>query len=149
MKKVKYLIATAIFLAFFSSISSAQTTTQANTAATLSIVNYLLSSKSFVNTLKMPTFTGLSQGKLVVECKDDVIYYIMAYNCLRSDTKPSVKANVATVVTEGEGHITDYDNQISIYYTKGHIERTGPVDVVGEVFSGGETLNRKWIHHCK
>jgi len=145
MKKLtKYLITVIAFLPFFTGVSFAQNNTMPV------IVNYLLS-KSFINKLEVPAFTGLSQGKLIVECQDDVVYYIMAFNCLRSDTKPSVKTSIGTVVTEENGHIVDYNNDpiISTYYTKGHIERTSSITITGEVYSGGETLSMKWVENCE
>ena len=96
------------------------------------------------NNLEIPTFDGLSQGKLVIQCEEDVVYYIMAYNCLRQDTSPSVTASVGDVIVDETGHINN------TFYTAGHVERTGPVTITGEVFSGGEILFTwpDWIQTC-
>ena len=96
------------------------------------------------NTLEVPTFNGNSQGKLVVQCEDDVIYYIMAYDCLKQDTKPSVTVDSGDLtVDEALMHVGE------VFYTKGHIERTKEVTVTGHVFSGGKMLSQTWVEVCK
>ena len=97
------------------------------------------------NRLQVPTFNGNSQGKLVTQCEDDVVYYIMAYDCLRQDTNPYVKASVGTVIIDEKKHVGE------VFYTKGHVKRTGgPVTITGEVFSGGKILYTwpYWIQTC-
>lgn len=96
------------------------------------------------NTLEVPTFNGNSQGKLVVQCEDDVIYYIMAYDCLKQDTKPSVTVSAGDLIVDEElMHVGE------VFYTKGHIERTQEVTITGHVFSGGKMLSQTWVEVCK
>ena len=98
-----------------------------------------------VNTLEVPTFNGNSQGKLVIQCEDDIVYYIMAYACLRQDTNPSVSTNNGIAVTDEKRH------EGIIFYVKGHVERTGgPVTITGHVYSGGRDLYiwPSWIQTC-
>ncbi len=95
------------------------------------------------NTLEVPTFAGNSQGKLVVQCEDDIVYYIGAYDCLKPDTKPTV--------TSDKGELTVDEELIhvgEVFYTKGHIERTEAVTVKMKVFSGGATLFQTWTETC-
>ena len=97
------------------------------------------------NKLKVPTFNGNSQGKLVTQCEDDVVYYIMAYDCLRQDTNPSVKTSSGIIIVDEKKHVGE------VFYEKGHVERTGgSVTITGEVYSGGKILNTMpdWIHTC-
>ena len=96
------------------------------------------------NNLEVPTFSGNSQGKLVIQCENDIVYYIMAYDCLRWDTKTSVTVNIGDVVIDEEQHVGE------IFYTMGHIERTGPVTITGHVYSGGKDLYiwPDWIKTC-
>ncbi len=96
------------------------------------------------NTLQVPTFTGLSQGALVTQCEDNVVYFIMAYNCLRSDTRPSVLTSSGTIIEEERGKINN------TFYVKGYVEKTGSVTITGEVFSGGQVLYTwpSWIQSC-
>ena len=98
-----------------------------------------------VNRLEVPTFNGNSQGKLVIQCEDDVVYYIMAYDCLRGDTNPSVTTDNGIAVTDEKRHVGE------IFYVKGHVERTGgPVTITGHVYSGGRDLYvwPSWIQTC-
>jgi len=98
-----------------------------------------------VNNLKVPTFAGNSQGKLVIQCETDVVYYIMAYDCLRWDTNPSVTTNNGTAVTDEKRHVGE------VFYVKGHVERTGgAVTIMGHVYSGGKDLYRwsNWTQAC-
>ena len=161
-KITKYIMVhiSMIFLLTGTSFADNNTTDQNSTVDNNNtipiIVNYLLGGKTFVNKLKMPTFTGLSQGELVIECQDDVVYYIMAYNCLRGDTRPSVTTSVGQIVTEENGHVGEGYNEdepaksVSIYYTKGHVERSHgeSVTIIGEVYSGGDTIPFQWIKKC-
>lgn len=97
------------------------------------------------NRLEIPVFNGNSQGKLVIQCDDEVIYYIMAYDCLRQDTNPYVKIDSGIIVIDEKGHIGE------VFYEKGHVERTGkPVTITGEVYSGGHILYTwpNWIQTC-
>ncbi|PTB83641.1 hypothetical protein C9926_01865 [Sulfurovum lithotrophicum] len=97
------------------------------------------------NNLVVPTFTSNSQGKLVIQCETDIVYYIMAYDCLRSDTNPYAKTSVGTVVVDDKQHVGE------VFYEKGHVIRTGgPVTITGEVFSGGQILYTwpDWIQTC-
>ena len=68
------------------------------------------------------------------------------------NTKPFIKTSFGTIVTEGDGHVFDYDKEPaeSTYYTKGHIERDGePVTITGIVYSGGDTfLIPQWVKTC-
>jgi len=97
------------------------------------------------STLEVPTFSGNSQGKLVVQCEDDIVYYIMAYDCLKPDTKPSVTVSGGEQVVDEElVHVGE------VFYTSGHIERTGgAVTVTGHVYSGGVTLPQTWVETCE
>ena len=98
-----------------------------------------------VNTLEVPTFNGNSQGKLVTQCEDDVVYYIMAYDCLRQDTNPSVTTDNGIAVTDEKEHVGE------VFYVKGHVERTGgPVTISGHVYSGGRDLYEwtDWTKTC-
>jgi len=98
-----------------------------------------------VNTLEVPTFAGNSQGKLVIQCEVDVVYYIMAYDCLRWDTNPSVTTGNGIAVTDEKRHVGE------VFYVKGHVERTGgPVTIMGHVYSGGKDLYRwpDWTKTC-
>jgi len=98
-----------------------------------------------VNTLEVPTFNGNSQGKLVIQCETDVVYYIMAYDCLRGDTNPSVTTDNGMAVTDEKRHVGE------VFYVKGHVERTeGPVSIMGHVYSGGKDLSRwpNWTQTC-
>ena len=98
-----------------------------------------------VNNLKVPTFAGNSQGKLVIQCEADVVYYIMAYDCLRWDTNPSVTTDNGIAVTDEKRHVGE------VFYVKGHVERTdGPVTIMGHVYSGGKDLYRwpDWTKTC-
>ncbi len=98
-----------------------------------------------VNTLEVPTFNGNSQGKLVIQCEVDVVYYIMAYDCLRWDTNPSVTTDNGIAVTDEKRHVGE------VFYVKGHVERTeGPVTIMGHVYSGGKDLYRwpDWTQTC-
>jgi hypothetical protein len=97
-----------------------------------------------VNKLKVPTFNGNSQGKLVIQCENDVVFYIMAYDCLRSDTNPYAKTSTGTIVVDEKRHVGE------VFYEKGHVERTGgPVTITGEVYTGGKTLTWDgWVQTC-
>ena len=97
------------------------------------------------NRLEVPTFNGNSQGKLVIQCEDDVVYYIMAYDCLRQDTYPSVTTDNGTAVTDDRQHVGE------VFYVKGHVQRTsGSVTITGHTFSGGQDLYvwPSWIQTC-
>jgi hypothetical protein len=98
-----------------------------------------------VNNLKVPTFNGNSQGKLVIQCEVDVVYFIMAYDCLRWDTNPSVTTDNGIAVTDEKRHVGE------VFYVKGHVEKTGgPVTIMGHVYSGGKDLYRwpDWTKTC-
>jgi len=98
-----------------------------------------------VNRLEVPIFNGNSQGKLVIQCETDVVYYIMAYDCLRQDTNPSVTTNNGIAVTDEKRHVGE------VFYVKGHVERTnGSVSIMGHVYSGGKDLSRwpNWTQTC-
>jgi len=98
-----------------------------------------------VNTLEVPMFNGNSQGKLVIQCEVDVVYYIMAYDCLRWDTNPSVTTDNGIAVTDEKRHVGE------VFYVKGHVEKTGgPVTIMGHVYSGGKDLYRwpDWTKTC-
>jgi len=97
-----------------------------------------------VNKLTVPTFNGNSQGKLVIQCENDAVYYIMAYDCLRSDTNPYAKTSAGTIVVDEKRHVGE------VFYEKGHVERTGgPVTITGEVYTGGRTLTWDgWVKTC-
>lgn len=88
------------------------------------------------NNLKVPTFSGNSQGKLVIQCEKDAVYYIMAYDCLRSDTNPWVTTDNGTPITEEKKHVGE------VFYVKGYVERknSDPVTITGHVYSGGQEL---------
>ena len=95
--------------------------------------------------LEIPTFNGNSQGKLLVQCEDDIVYYLMAYDCLKPDTKP-------TVTTTGGEQTVDVElgHEGEVFYTKGHVDRTGgEVIVTGRVFSGGKWLDKVYQEVCK
>ena len=110
----------------------------------ISIEDNETSESNVSNNLSVPTFNGNSQGKLIVQCESDIVYYIMAYDCLVKDTKPSV------TVVGGEQIIDDdYVHIGEVFYTSGHVERTGQVTVTGHVFSGGKTLPQTWIETCE
>jgi hypothetical protein len=97
------------------------------------------------NTLEVPKFNGNSQGKLVIQCEDDYVYYIMAYDCLRQDTDPSVTTDNGVAVTDKKAH------EGEVFYVKGHVKRTGgPVTITGHVYSGGHDLDipPSWIQTC-
>lgn len=98
------------------------------------------------NRLEVPTFNGNSQGKLVTQCEDDVVYYIMAYDCLRQDTNPSVTTDNGIAVTDEKRHVGE------VFYVKGHVERlnTNPVTIMGHVYSGGDDLYEwpDWTQTC-
>jgi len=97
------------------------------------------------NRLEVPTFNGNSQGKLVIQCERDVVYYIMAYDCLRGDTNPSVTTDNGNTITDEKRHVGE------VFYVKGHVERTdGPVSIMGHVYSGGKDLYRwpDWTQTC-
>ena len=97
------------------------------------------------NTLKVPTFSGNSQGKLVIQCEKDVVYYIMAYDCLRSDTDPSVTTDNGVAITLEKEHVGE------VFYVKGFVERknSDPVTIIGEVYTGGQTLSYQWKETCQ
>ncbi len=97
------------------------------------------------NNLEVPTFPGNSQGKLVVQCESDIVYYIMAYDCLRQDTRPYVEASVGDVVTTEEAHVGE------VFYTEGYVERDENVSVtiIGHVYSGGHVLDQTWEETCE
>ena len=103
------------------------------------------------NNLDVPTFSGFSQGKLLIQCEDDIVYYIMAYNCLRSDTDPSVTTNNGVVMTDEKEFIQQDGSWGGVYYVKGHVERSsGSVTIMGHVYSGGGDLYRwpDWTQSC-
>ncbi len=103
------------------------------------------STVSSENRLQVPTFNGNSQGKLVTQCEDNVVYYIMAYDCLRQDTNPSVTTDNGIAVTDEKRHVGE------VFYVKGHVTRTGdPVTITGHVYSGGKDLYiwPDWIQTC-
>ncbi len=99
-----------------------------------------------VNNLKVPTFNGNSQGKLVIQCERDVVYYIMAYDCLRSDTNPWVTTDNGTPITDEKKHVGE------VFYVKGHVERknSDSVTITGHVYSGGKELYiwSDWLKTC-
>ena len=94
------------------------------------------SSFTVKNNLKVPTFNGNSQGKLVIQCERDVVFYIMAYDCLRGDTNPWVTTDNGTPITDEKKHVGE------VFYVKGHVERKNSksVTITGHVYSGGEEL---------
>lgn len=98
------------------------------------------------NKLEVPTFNGNSQGKLVIQCETDVVYYIMAYDCLRQDTNPSVTTDNGMAVTDEKRHVGE------VFYVKGHVERknANPVTIMGHVYSGGHDLYEwpDWTQKC-
>jgi uncharacterized membrane protein len=96
------------------------------------------------NTLEVPTFTGNSQGKLVVQCEDDIVYYIMAYDSLNPDTKPSVTVDSGDLTVD---EVLIHEGEV--FYTSGHVERTDAVTITGHVFSGGVTLSTTWGETCE
>lgn len=96
------------------------------------------------STLEVPTFNGNSQGKLVVQCEDDIVYYIMAYDCLKPDTKPSVTVDSGDLTVD-----EPYVHEGEVFYTSGHVERTDAVTITGHVFSGGVDLNQTWVETCE
>ncbi len=96
------------------------------------------------STLEVPTFNGNSQGKIVVQCEDDIAYFIMAYDCLKPDTKVGTTVDKGTVVIDERLHIGE------VFHVKGHVERTGAITITGTVFSGGKDLptNTAWVGKC-
>jgi len=105
------------------------------------------SNLSSTNNLEVPTFSGNSQGKLVIQCEKDAVYYIMAYDCLRSDTNPWVTTDNGTPITEEKKHVGE------VFYVKGYVERknSDPVTITGHVYSGGQELGipSSWIQTCQ
>jgi hypothetical protein len=95
------------------------------------------------NTLEVPIFAGSSQGQLVVQCEEDIVYYIMAYDSLNADTIPSVTVDNGDLTVD---EVLIHEGEV--FYTSGHIERTNTVAVTGHVFSGGETLPATWVATC-
>ncbi len=94
------------------------------------------------NKLKVPTFNGNTQGKLVVQCEDDVVYYIMAYDCLRSWTNPTATADNGVAVVDEKKHVGE------VFYVKGHVERknANPVTITGKLLN--EFDKRVWTKTC-
>jgi len=80
----------------------------------------------------VPTFESLSQGKLVVNCGKD-IYFLVAYNCLKTNTSVRGTASNGTLtevdsyktgdITVKEYVVTDRDANTTIrgYFTAGDI----------------------------
>ena len=99
------------------------------------------------NHLKVPTFSGNSQGKLVVQCEKEVVYYIMAYDCLRSATRPFVSAdNGKTAVSYENRHVGE------IFYVKGYVERTddSPLTITGRVKGVSSSVDGfSWHETCQ
>jgi hypothetical protein len=97
------------------------------------------------NQLKIPDIPNYSQGALVVQCEEDVVYYIMAFRCYRSDTDPFVLTEDGNVIVEEKG-----ETEKNIFYTKGYIERTDQsvIAIDGKVYSGGEVGLATWPKVC-
>jgi len=94
------------------------------------------------NKLEIPTFNGNSQGKLEVQCEQNIAYFIMAYDCLRSDTTPYVTVDNGIVVIDEQQHIGE------VFYVKGHIDKSGSVTISGHVYTGGAVVPYTWVQSC-
>ena len=145
MKKlIKFAVSIITLVLFFTSISLAKkqfVPIIMDDMITFSTYNVV----SSMNNLEVPTFDRNSQGKLVIQCEDDVVYYIMAYDCLRQDTNPSVTTDNGIAVTDEKKHMGE------VFYVKGHTGRTGgPVTIKGHVYSGGKDLyeGSYWTKTC-
>jgi len=97
---------------------------------------------SVENKLQVPTFNGNTQGKLVVQCESDVVYFIMAYDCLRSWTNPTAYSDNGTAVIDEKKHVGE------VFYVKGHVKRenTDPVTITGKLLN--EFDKRIWQKTC-
>ena len=163
MKKIVTLLLTIMALVAFtgcgnstSTKDSHETTDSHDVTTTTNTTTQLDSNSTDENgtivdsnsTLEVPTFAGNSQGKIVVQCEEDIVYYIMAYDCLKADTKPTVTVdNGDLIVDEAYMHVGE------VFYTSGHVDRTNskPITVTGHVFSGGIDLpiGTAWVATCK
>jgi len=128
-----------------SNSSDNSTTTMTTTASTDSNTSSIVDSNS---TLEVPTFPANSMGKIVLQCEEDIAYFIMAYNCLKTDTRVDVTVDNGTVVIDNRS--TTPGTNGTIYYVEGHVERIEPVTLTGTVFSGGTDLptNPEWVGKC-
>ena len=125
--------------------SDNSTTTTTTTSSTDSNTSSIVDSNS---TLEVPTFPANSMGKIVLQCEEDIAYFIMAYNCLKPDTRVDAKVDTGAVVIDNRS--TTPGTNGTIYYVEGHVERTEPVTLTGTVFSGGTDLptNPAWVAGC-
>ena len=135
-----------LFADIDNSDNSDNSTTMSTTAS--STDSNTSSSVDSNNTLEVPTFPANSMGKIVVQCEEDIAYFIMAYNCLMTDTRVDAIVDNSTVAIDNRSAMPGTNG--TIYYIEGHVERTEAITITGTVFSGGVDLsiNPEWVAKC-
>jgi len=101
------------------------------------VTDDLLSFASYyttTNNLQIPAISDANGFKdLVVQCEDDITYFIMASHVFYDNV--SLTASSGNIVIEEEGI-----NEAYISYKKGYIEGNESVSITGEVYYGNQLL---------